>query len=181
MLWNIWEFNMQKQYGIHSSLIISRWLTCVCLCVCSSQAESLCVLNVNIGVIVPMSLCSFHAGRCHKDPLFFISEGACGVLDEAKLEWAIFRANVSSKSSVQEPCDLDTCYEWETCSGEILLPETIFSFTHGSNDSVRYIKFYFLQPHWSYFAVIWKTWQLIYPLKKKNSFNQRFQNFITNL
>ncbi|XP_010771718.1 complement component C6-like [Notothenia coriiceps] len=63
-----------------------------------------------------MSLCSFHAGRCHSDPLFFVSEGSCDEVDAAKLEWANFRANMSSKSSAQEPCNLDTCYEWETCS-----------------------------------------------------------------
>uniref|UniRef100_A0A669CJW5 Complement component 6, duplicate 1 n=1 Tax=Oreochromis niloticus TaxID=8128 RepID=A0A669CJW5_ORENI len=83
-----------------------------------SQPENLCILNVDLGVAVSMSLCSFQAGRCHGDPLFFVSKAACdaGTLD--KLQWAMFRANMSSKSSVQEPCELDTCYEWETCSGE---------------------------------------------------------------
>ncbi|XP_063334981.1 complement component C6 [Pelmatolapia mariae] len=91
-----------------------------CVCVpresCLSQPENLCILNVDLGVTVSMSLCSFQAGRCHGDPLFFVSKAACdaGTLD--KLEWAMFRANMSSKSSVQEPCELDTCYEWETCS-----------------------------------------------------------------
>uniref|UniRef100_A0A7N6AT02 Complement component 6 n=1 Tax=Anabas testudineus TaxID=64144 RepID=A0A7N6AT02_ANATE len=93
-----------------------------CVCIqresCLSQPANLCVLNVDIGVTVSMSLCSFHAGRCHGDPLFFVSEGACNPADSAKLEWAKFRAKMSNKSSVQEPCELDTCYEWETCSGE---------------------------------------------------------------
>uniref|UniRef100_A0A7N6BIB3 Sushi domain-containing protein n=1 Tax=Anabas testudineus TaxID=64144 RepID=A0A7N6BIB3_ANATE len=91
-----------------------------CVCIqresCLSQPANLCVLNVDIGVTVSMSLCSFHAGRCHGDPLFFVSEGACNPADSAKLEWAKFRAKMSNKSSVQEPCELDTCYEWETCS-----------------------------------------------------------------
>ncbi|XP_076613704.1 complement component C6 [Chaetodon auriga] len=91
-----------------------------CVCIqresCLSQPENLCILNTNVGVTVPMSLCSFHAGRCHNDPLFFVSDGACDAVDSDKLEWAKFRAKMSSKSSVQEPCDLDTCYEWETCS-----------------------------------------------------------------
>nr|XP_046230774.1 complement component C6-like [Scatophagus argus] len=91
-----------------------------CVCIqresCLSQPENLCILNVDIGAAVPMSLCSFHAGRCHHDPLFFVSEGACDAADSAKVEWAKFRAAMSTKSSVQEPCDLDTCYEWETCS-----------------------------------------------------------------
>lgn len=91
-----------------------------CVCIsresCLSQPESLCALNADVGVTVPMSLCSFHSGRCHGDPLFFVNNGACDAADLAKLEWAIFRANMSSKSSVKEACDLDTCYEWETCS-----------------------------------------------------------------
>ncbi|KAF3848775.1 hypothetical protein F7725_015272 [Dissostichus mawsoni] len=91
-----------------------------CVCIqresCLSQPETLCILNIDLGVTVAMSLCSFHAGRCHSDPLFFVSEGSCDGVDAAKLEWANFRANMSSKSSAQEPCNLDTCYDWETCS-----------------------------------------------------------------
>ncbi|XP_026154152.1 complement component C6 [Mastacembelus armatus] len=91
-----------------------------CVCIqresCLSQPANLCVLNVDIGATVSMSLCSFHAGRCHGDPLFFVSDGTCDAIDLSKLEWAKFRAKMSAKSSVQERCDLDTCYEWETCS-----------------------------------------------------------------
>ncbi|TMS08229.1 Complement component C6 [Larimichthys crocea] len=92
-----------------------------CVCIqresCLSEPESLCILNTEVGVAVSMSLCSFHAGRCHNDPYFFISNGVCDPApDLAKLEWAKFRAKMASKSAVQEPCDLDTCYEWETCS-----------------------------------------------------------------
>ncbi|XP_068430290.1 complement component C6 [Clinocottus analis] len=91
-----------------------------CVCIprisCSSQPDALCVLNLDVGVTVEMSLCSFHAGHCHGDPLFFVNEGACDAADLAKVEWAKFRSNMSSKSSVREPCELDTCYEWETCS-----------------------------------------------------------------
>ncbi|KAM9338385.1 complement component C6 [Symphorus nematophorus] len=91
-----------------------------CVCIeresCLSHPASLCVLNTNIDALVSMSLCLFHAGRCHGDPFFFVSEGECDAVDLSKLEWAKFRAQISSKSSVQEPCDLDTCYEWETCS-----------------------------------------------------------------
>uniref|UniRef100_A0AAQ4PMH9 Complement component 6, duplicate 2 n=1 Tax=Gasterosteus aculeatus aculeatus TaxID=481459 RepID=A0AAQ4PMH9_GASAC len=101
--------------GLGEKLLHSK-----CLCIpresCLSQPESLCILNLDIDVTVPMSLCSFRAGRCHGDPLFFVAEGACDAVDSAKLEWAKFRANMSSKSSVQTPCDLDTCYDWETCS-----------------------------------------------------------------
>ncbi|KAM3874391.1 complement component C6 [Diretmus argenteus] len=91
-----------------------------CVCIqresCLSYQEGLCILNIDIGVIVPMSLCSFHAGRCHRDPLLFVSDGPCDEADAAKLEWAKFRAKMASKSSVQVPCALNTCYEWETCS-----------------------------------------------------------------
>lgn len=92
-----------------------------CVCIqresCLSQTANLCILNVDVGVIISMSLCSFHAGRCHGDPLFFVSDGACDAADSAKLEWAKFRAKMSTNSSVQEPCGLDTCNEWETCIG----------------------------------------------------------------
>lgn len=91
-----------------------------CVCIqresCLAQPENLCVLNSGVGVAVSMSLCSFHAGRCHGDPLFFISDGDCDPANLVKLEWAKFRASMSPKSSVQEACGLDTCYEWETCS-----------------------------------------------------------------
>ncbi|XP_041815933.1 complement component C6 [Chelmon rostratus] len=91
-----------------------------CVCIqresCLSQPENLCILNTDVGATVSMSLCSFHAGRCHNDPLFYVSDGACDAADVAKLEWVKFRASMSSKSSVQESCGLDTCYEWETCS-----------------------------------------------------------------
>uniref|UniRef100_A0A3B3DG18 Complement component 6, duplicate 2 n=1 Tax=Oryzias melastigma TaxID=30732 RepID=A0A3B3DG18_ORYME len=83
---------------------------------CLSEPEALCVLNVDLSVNVSMSLCSFHAGRCHGDPIFFVSEGACDPDDSSKLELAKFRAQMSSKSSIHTPCGLDTCYDWETCS-----------------------------------------------------------------
>uniref|UniRef100_A0A8P4KJ15 Complement component 6, duplicate 2 n=1 Tax=Dicentrarchus labrax TaxID=13489 RepID=A0A8P4KJ15_DICLA len=91
-----------------------------CVCIqresCLSQPESLCILNIDVGVTMSMSLCSFLAGRCHNDPLFFVSEGVCEEDNSAQLEWAKFRAQMSSKSSVQVPCEHDTCFEWETCS-----------------------------------------------------------------
>ncbi|XP_023281375.1 complement component C6 isoform X2 [Seriola lalandi dorsalis] len=91
-----------------------------CVCIpresCLSQPANLCALNVNISTVVSMSFCSFLSGRCHGDPLFFISKGTCDKVDLGQLEWAKFRAEMSSKSTVQVPCDLDTCYEWETCS-----------------------------------------------------------------
>uniref|UniRef100_A0A673AQX3 Complement component 6 n=1 Tax=Sphaeramia orbicularis TaxID=375764 RepID=A0A673AQX3_9TELE len=91
-----------------------------CVCIqresCLSQPDSLCVLNTDLNVTVSMSLCSFHAGRCHGDPLFYVGHGVCDSVDPSKVEWAQFRAQVASRSSVQEACDLDTCYEWETCT-----------------------------------------------------------------
>lgn len=103
------------QCGLGETLQNSK---CVCIQreLCLSQPENLCVLNADIAIMVSMSLCSFHAGRCHGDPLFFVSDHACNEEDSAKLEWVRFRAQMSSKSSIKEPCGLDTCYEWETCS-----------------------------------------------------------------
>uniref|UniRef100_A0AAR2L608 Complement component C6 n=1 Tax=Pygocentrus nattereri TaxID=42514 RepID=A0AAR2L608_PYGNA len=67
------------------------------------------------GSTMMMSFCAFHAGRCHGDKLHFMNDGLCKS-DVASLDWAKFRASVSEKSSVQEPCGSNTCYEWETCS-----------------------------------------------------------------
>uniref|UniRef100_A0A3Q2D029 Complement component 6, duplicate 1 n=1 Tax=Cyprinodon variegatus TaxID=28743 RepID=A0A3Q2D029_CYPVA len=82
----------------------------------SSQSESVCILNVNLDVAVSMSPCSFLAGRCHGDPLFYITDGVCDSVDPSKLEWAKFRAKMSLRSSLHVPCNLDTCFDWETCS-----------------------------------------------------------------
>lgn len=91
--------------------------TCVCIQreSCLSYKEDMCVLNAEIDTAVTMSLCSIAAGRCHGDRLFLVHEGPCEE-DADRLDWARFRVNMSAKSSVQEPCELDTCYDWETCS-----------------------------------------------------------------
>ncbi|XP_053505413.1 complement component C6 [Ictalurus furcatus] len=88
--------------------------TCVCIPRedCRKYANDMCALDVTKGSTVMMSVCSFHAGRCHGDKLNFISDGPC----KGEAEWAIFRASISEKSSVQKPCGSDTCYEWEICS-----------------------------------------------------------------
>lgn len=91
-----------------------------CVCIqresCLSQPVSLCVLNTDLNITVSMSLCSYHAGRCHGDPLFYVDNSACDSVNPSKVEWARFRAQMASRSSVQEACNLDTCYDWETCS-----------------------------------------------------------------
>ncbi|KAJ0057639.1 hypothetical protein NL108_011581, partial [Boleophthalmus pectinirostris] len=83
---------------------------------CTAYAASVCVLNTEADVTVHMSLCSYHTGRCHGDPLFYISDSECDGLDQTKLDWARFRAKMSSKSSIHQSCELDTCYEWERCT-----------------------------------------------------------------
>ncbi|KAJ8347018.1 hypothetical protein SKAU_G00284190 [Synaphobranchus kaupii] len=89
-----------------------------CVCIpqeeCSSYRADLCVLDAVTGSARMKSACAFHAGQCHGDPLYFLSTEACE-LDQAQLEWGRFRASVSNRSEVQEPCGPDTCYEWETC------------------------------------------------------------------
>lgn len=113
MSWMMLRKSTTKKGGFSATDVI-----CLCLHVFSSQLENLCILNLGLGLAVSMSLCSFQAGLCHNDPLFFIHERPCNPADVAKLEWAKFRASVASKSSVRQPCGLDTCYLWETCSGE---------------------------------------------------------------
>uniref|UniRef100_A0A665WPL3 Complement component 6 n=1 Tax=Echeneis naucrates TaxID=173247 RepID=A0A665WPL3_ECHNA len=101
---------------LHCTNVLTDLVVCVCVSVSSVHQENVCVLNTNVGAKVQMSLCSFLAGRCHGDPLFFISEEGCRTDDDWQQEWAKFRAEFSSKSSVQVSCGLDTCFEWESCS-----------------------------------------------------------------
>uniref|UniRef100_A0A8C8D9P7 Complement component C6 n=1 Tax=Oncorhynchus tshawytscha TaxID=74940 RepID=A0A8C8D9P7_ONCTS len=74
-----------------------------------------CIFNAEVGSGVMMSYCGFHSGRCHGDQLFFMNVGPCDE-DVVSLDWAKFRVSMAAKSSVQEPCDSDTCYEWESCT-----------------------------------------------------------------
>lgn len=87
---------------------------------CRKYKADVCALDVTKGSTVMMSFCSFHANRCHGDKLQFINDGPC----KGDLNWAVFRARLSEKSSVEEPCGSDTCYEWETCSGTYALIRT---------------------------------------------------------
>uniref|UniRef100_A0A673JL66 Complement component C6-like n=1 Tax=Sinocyclocheilus rhinocerous TaxID=307959 RepID=A0A673JL66_9TELE len=89
---------------------------CVCMSKERCRYESdLCVFDADKDTAIMISLCAFCADRCHGDRLYFMNNGLCKT-DAGSLDWAKFRANVSEQSSVQEPCGLDTCYEWETCS-----------------------------------------------------------------
>ncbi|XP_073790444.1 complement component C6 isoform X2 [Danio rerio] len=90
---------------------------CVCMTKerCRGYREDLCVYDAGKETAIMMSLCAFHADRCHGDRLYFMNNGPCKS-DARSLDWAKFRVSVSEQSSVQEPCGSDTCYEWETCS-----------------------------------------------------------------
>uniref|UniRef100_A0A8C7V4R0 Complement component 6, duplicate 1 n=1 Tax=Oncorhynchus mykiss TaxID=8022 RepID=A0A8C7V4R0_ONCMY len=80
-----------------------------------SKCICFCIFNAEVGSGVMMSYCGFHSGRCHGDQLFFMNVGPCDE-DVVSLDWAKFRVSMAAKSSVQEPCDSDTCYEWESCT-----------------------------------------------------------------
>ncbi|CAB1332697.1 unnamed protein product, partial [Coregonus sp. 'balchen'] len=90
-----------------------------CICVaretCLPYKTEFCIFNAEVDRAVMMSYCGFHSGRCHGDQLFFMNVGPCNE-DVVSLDWAKFRVNMAGKSSVQEPCDSDTCYEWERCT-----------------------------------------------------------------
>ncbi|CAM4667736.1 unnamed protein product [Leuciscus chuanchicus] len=90
---------------------------CICMSKerCRNYRADLCVFDADKERAIMMSFCAFHADRCHGDRLYFMSNGPCKN-DAGSLDWAKFRASVSERSSVQEPCGSDTCYEWETCS-----------------------------------------------------------------
>ncbi|XP_071011444.1 complement component C6 [Oncorhynchus clarkii lewisi] len=62
-----------------------------------------------------MSYCGFHLGCCHGDQLFSMNVGPCDK-DVVSLDWAKFSATMSAKSSVQEPCNSDICYECKSCT-----------------------------------------------------------------
>lgn len=95
---------------------------------CRKYKNNICALGVAKDSTVMMSFCSFHAHRCHGDKLKFINDGPC--TDD--LNWARFRARISEKSSVREPCRLDTCYEWETCTGTYALIRNMVHTLHKS-------------------------------------------------
>uniref|UniRef100_A0A8C5FIW5 Complement component 6, duplicate 1 n=1 Tax=Gadus morhua TaxID=8049 RepID=A0A8C5FIW5_GADMO len=82
---------------------------------CSSFQENLCALNTELDALVPMSICSLHAARCHGDPFFFANKGQCDD-SAAHLDLVRFRARMANRSATAEPCGEDVCYEWETCS-----------------------------------------------------------------
>ncbi|KAK9955305.1 hypothetical protein ABG768_015187 [Culter alburnus] len=90
---------------------------CICMSKerCRNYRTDLCIFDADKETAIMMSLCAFHADRCHGDRLYFMNKGPCKT-DADSLDWAKFRASVSKQSSVQEPCGSDTCYEWETCS-----------------------------------------------------------------
>lgn len=90
---------------------------CICMSKerCRNYRADLCVFDADKETAIMMSLCAFHADRCHGDRLYFMNNGPCKT-DAGSLDWAKFRASVSEQSSVREPCGSDTCYDWETCS-----------------------------------------------------------------
>lgn len=83
---------------------------------CSPYKTEFCIFNAEVGRGVMMSYCGFHSGRCHGDQLFFMNVGPCDE-DVVSLDWAKFSATMSAKSSVQEPCNSDICYECKGCTG----------------------------------------------------------------
>ncbi|XP_028827061.1 complement component C6 [Denticeps clupeoides] len=93
--------------------------TCVCIPreECQPYKKDLCILDDETGTFTMTSFCSFHSARCHGDRLFFVSDGPC-LNDDFGLEWARYRAGLSERSSVQQACGSDTCYDWETCSSD---------------------------------------------------------------
>ncbi|KAM6985201.1 complement component C6 [Aplochiton taeniatus] len=94
--------------------------TCVCIPreSCLLYKEDVCILNAEIDTAITMSFCSIVAGRCYGDRLFLVHAGPCEEEEADRLDWARFRVRMAAKSSGQEPCDLDVCYDWESCSGQ---------------------------------------------------------------
>lgn len=102
-------------FSLHYVENLNDFFLCVLenLLISRKYKNDICALDVTKDHAVMMSFCSFHADRCHGDKLHFINNGPC----KGDVNWARFRASISEKSLVQKPCESDTCYEWETCSG----------------------------------------------------------------
>lgn len=86
------------------------------LCALQPIQKRVCIFNVEVGSGMMMSYCGFHPGCCHGDQLFSMNVGPCDK-DVVSLDWAKFSATMSAKSSVQEPCNSDICYECKGCTG----------------------------------------------------------------
>uniref|UniRef100_A0A8C8DAW4 Complement component C6 n=1 Tax=Oncorhynchus tshawytscha TaxID=74940 RepID=A0A8C8DAW4_ONCTS len=111
-----WEPPLPKDLHCKiGSLHVGSKCSCVARETCLPYKTEFCIFNAEVGSGVMMSYCGFHSGRCHGDQLFFMNVGPCDE-DVVSLDWAKFRVSMAAKSSVQEPCDSDTCYEWESCT-----------------------------------------------------------------
>uniref|UniRef100_A0A8C7V611 Complement component 6, duplicate 1 n=1 Tax=Oncorhynchus mykiss TaxID=8022 RepID=A0A8C7V611_ONCMY len=111
-----WEPPLPKDLHCKiGSLHVGSKCICVARETCLPYKTEFCIFNAEVGSGVMMSYCGFHSGRCHGDQLFFMNVGPCDE-DVVSLDWAKFRVSMAAKSSVQEPCDSDTCYEWESCT-----------------------------------------------------------------
>ncbi|KTF82260.1 hypothetical protein cypCar_00035313 [Cyprinus carpio] len=65
---------------------------------CRNYRADLCIFDTDKETAIMISLCAFHADRCHGDRLYFVNNGPCKT-DAGSLDWA----SVSEQNSVQEP------------------------------------------------------------------------------
>ncbi|XP_028661345.1 complement component C6 [Erpetoichthys calabaricus] len=100
----------------------------VCVCMipeqdCSDYVDDICVLDTEKNQFMMQSACTIYASKCLGKTLHFVKEGPCAV--DVNQEWSQFRSSMAAKSTKQEACKFDTCYDWEKCTGskcECLLP-----------------------------------------------------------
>ncbi|XP_029433979.1 complement component C6 isoform X1 [Rhinatrema bivittatum] len=91
---------------------------CVCMSPeedCSHYSEDLCVFDAISQSYFTSSSCEYLSKKCQKDEQFhFLQSRPC---QDVNLNWAIVRANLSTRSIKKEPCGHDLCRDWEKCSG----------------------------------------------------------------
>ncbi|KAG2466611.1 CO6 protein, partial [Polypterus senegalus] len=85
--------------------------------------EQTCVKEKN--QFMMQSPCTFYASKCLGKTLHFVNEGPCAL--DVNQEWSQFRSSMAAKSTKQEACKYDTCYDWERCSGMLLLAKSLIS------------------------------------------------------
>ncbi|NWV65460.1 CO6 protein, partial [Malurus elegans] len=90
---------------------------CVCMSPeedCGHYSEDICVLHAVSEQNVTMPSCQYLAEMClGVQPFHFLHAGPCH--GNSKLDWAIERVKLSTKSLKKVPCGYDTCYDWEYC------------------------------------------------------------------
>lgn len=85
-----------------------------------NYSEDLCIFDVGSSQYSTSSACKFLAEKCLNNNQFhFVHTGSCQ--EGPQLEWGLERLRLALNSTKRVSCGYDTCYDWEKCSGKLLL------------------------------------------------------------